>query len=167
MNKLLKDILVESILGDSHIAKVGANKAFITFEQSIKKSDYLKFLHETVTKDGLNVGSITKYTREDLRYNKINESLYFKSENTESLRSLADSFLNESNKKIIPADIGDLLTPRGLAFWIMDDGQQVKRGGVTLCTDSYTKAEVSTLREVLKEKFNLDTSLHIKKVLMM
>jgi hypothetical protein len=34
MNKLLKDMLVGTILGDSHIAKVGTNKAFITFEQS-------------------------------------------------------------------------------------------------------------------------------------
>jgi len=163
MNKLLKDMLVGTILGDSHIAKVGTNKAFITFEQSIKKSDYLNYLHETVTKEGLIVGSIKKYSRNDLRYNKINESLYFKSENTEALRTLADSFLTEDNKKIIPSNIGDLLTPRGLAFWIMDDGQQVKKGGVTLCTDSYSSAEVQILKDVLKANFNLDTSIHIKK----
>lgn len=163
MNKLLKDMLVGTILGDSHIAKVGTNKAFITFEQSIKKSDYLNYLHETVTKEGLIVGSIKKYSRNDLRYNKINESLYFKSENIEALRTLADSFLTEDNKKIIPANIGDLLTPRGLAFWIMDDGQQVKKGGVTLCTDSYSSAEVQILKDVLKANFNLDTSIHRKK----
>jgi hypothetical protein len=163
MNKLLKDMLVGTILGDSHIAKVGTNKAFITFEQSIKKSDYLNYLHETVIKEGLIVGSIKKYSRNDLRYNKINESLYFKSENTEALRTLADSFLTEDNKKIIPANIGDLLTPRGLAFWIMDDGQQVKKGGVTLCTDSYSSAEVQILKDVLKANFNLDTSIHRKK----
>jgi hypothetical protein len=163
MNKLLKDMLVGTILGDSHVARVGTNKAFITFEQTIKKSDYLNYLHETVLKEGLNVGSITKYIRNDSRYNKINESLYFKSENSEALRTLADNFLNEANKKIIPANIEDLLTPRGLAFWIMDDGQQVKNGGVTLCTDSYSSAEVQTLRGVLKAKFNLDTTLHTKK----
>jgi hypothetical protein len=163
MNKLLKDMLVGTILGDSHIAKVGTNKAFITFEQSIKKSDYLNYLHETVKKEGLIVGSIKKYSRSDLRYNKINESLYFKSENTEALRTLADSFLTEDNKKIIPANIGDLLTPRGLAFWIMDDGQQVKKGGVTLCTDSYSSEEIQILKDVLKANFNLDTSIHRKK----
>ena len=163
MNKLLKDMLVGTILGDAHIAKVGTNKAFITFEQSIKKSDYLNYLHEMVTKEGLIVGSIKKYSRNDLRYNKINESLYFKSENTEALRTLADSFLTEDNKKIIPANIGDQLTPRGLAFWIMDDGQQVKKGGVTLCTDSYSSAEVQILKDVLKANFNLDTSSHRKK----
>lgn len=45
----------------------------------------------------------------------------------------------------------------------MDDGQQVKRGGVTLCTDSYNTEEVNFLKEALKEKFNLDTTIHRKK----
>nr|AYE93399.1 LAGLIDADG homing endonuclease [Termitomyces sp.]AYE93413.1 LAGLIDADG homing endonuclease [Termitomyces sp.] len=66
-------------------------------------------------------------------------------------------------KKVIPANIADHLTPRSLAFWIMDDGQQVKTGGVTLCTDSYNKEEVNILREALKNKFNLETSIHNKK----
>jgi len=45
----------------------------------------------------------------------------------------------------------------------LDDGQQVKRGGVTLCTDSYDIEEVNTLKEALKVKFNLDTTIHHKK----
>jgi hypothetical protein len=51
-------------------------------------------------------------------------------------------FLDSEGKKVIPTNIADHLTPRSLAFWIMDDGQQVKRGGVTLCTDSYSEEEV-------------------------
>lgn len=47
----------------------------------------------------------------------------------------------------------------------MDDGQQVKRGGVTLCTDSYKPEEISILRKVLLENFNLITSIHKKKIL--
>nr|YP_010714099.1 hypothetical protein P2X57_mgp03 [Fuscoporia gilva]WDD39662.1 hypothetical protein [Fuscoporia gilva] len=45
----------------------------------------------------------------------------------------------------------------------MDDGQAVKKGGVTLCTDSYNSEEVSLLRNALKNKFNLPTSIHDKK----
>ena len=44
----------------------------------------------------------------------------------------------------------------------MDDGQQVKRGGVTLCTDSFNTNEVSLLREALLSKFNLETTIHHK-----
>ena len=75
-----------------------------------------------------------------------NSSLYFRTQSLESLKPLADMFLDSSNKKIIPTNIADHLSPRSLAFWIMDDGQQVKRGGVTLCTDSFNTNEVSLLR---------------------
>lgn len=58
-------------------------------------------------------------------------------------------FLNDEGNKVIPSNFGDHLTPRSLAFWIMDDGQRVKRGGVTLCTDSYNQNEIQILRDVL------------------
>jgi hypothetical protein len=45
----------------------------------------------------------------------------------------------------------------------MGDGQQVKTGGVTLCTDSYKPEEVSLLRKVLQENFGLLTNIHKKK----
>lgn len=45
----------------------------------------------------------------------------------------------------------------------MDDGQQVKRGGLTLCTDSYKSEEIEILRKVLKDNFNLNSSIHNKK----
>jgi hypothetical protein len=45
----------------------------------------------------------------------------------------------------------------------MDDGQQVKRGGVTLCTDSFKSEEINILREALQANFNLITTIHKKK----
>jgi hypothetical protein len=44
----------------------------------------------------------------------------------------------------------------------MDDGQRVKNGGITLCTDSYNTKEVNILREALKTNFNLETTIHLK-----
>jgi hypothetical protein len=76
---------------------------------------------------------------------------------------LADMFLNEKGKKIVPKDIAEHLTARSLAYWIMVDGQQVKRGGVTLCTDSYSSEEVKLLRKALNCVFNIDTTIHRKK----
>lgn len=72
-------------------------------------------------------------------------------------------FLDESGKKRVPHNISEHLTQRGLAHWIMDDGQRVKRGGVTLCTDSFNSEEVGILRETLRANFNLITSIHNKK----
>ena len=43
-NKHLKDFLVGTLLGDAHIGKTGLNKAFISFEHSSKKTEYLNYL---------------------------------------------------------------------------------------------------------------------------
>ena len=37
-------------------------------------------------------------------------------------------FYNSDNFKIVPSNIQDLLTPRGLAYWIMDDGSLQNKG---------------------------------------
>jgi hypothetical protein len=165
MNKTLKDMLIGVILGDAHIGKTGLDKAFISFEQSKSKINYLNYLHSLTKEGGLPLldESIKEYSREDTRYNNKTNSLYFRTQSLEVLRPLADQFLNDKGKKIIPTNIAELLTPRSLAFWIMDDGQQVKRGGVTLCTDSFKTDEVKILRDALKTNFNLDTSIHNKK----
>ena len=56
--------------------------------------------------------------------------------------------------KIIPNNIGELLTEIGLAYWLMGDGFYRKnRGGVFICTDSYTPKEVELLVETLMNKF--------------
>ena len=58
--------------------------------------------------------------------------------------------------KLIPKNIGDLLTPLGLAHWICQDGSYHKVSkGVVLCTDSFTKEDVQLLISVLQNKFNL------------
>jgi hypothetical protein len=45
----------------------------------------------------------------------------------------------------------------------MDDGQQVKRGGVILCTDSYNLTEITLLRDALQTNFNIKTTVHVKR----
>jgi hypothetical protein len=45
----------------------------------------------------------------------------------------------------------------------MDDGQYVKNGGLTLCTDNFTLQEVNVLKSVLENKYGLLCSLHNKK----
>jgi hypothetical protein len=103
------------------------------------------------------------YTRTDKRYNIIKKSLYFRTSSLEELKPFAETFLNSEGTKMIPSNISELLTLRSLAFWIMDDGQQVKKGGLTLCTDSFNSEEISLLRKALETNFNLITSIHTKK----
>ena len=44
MNTIL-EMLIGTLLGDAHIGRSGLNKAFISFEQSKQKIEYLNFLH--------------------------------------------------------------------------------------------------------------------------
>jgi len=44
----------------------------------------------------------------------------------------------------------------------MDDGQYVKNGGLTLCTDNFTADEVLQLKSILESKYGLICTLHKK-----
>jgi len=63
--------------------------------------------------------------------------------------------------KIVPLDIFNLLTPLGLAFWIMGDGA-IRNMGLVLCTDSYTIPDIVRLMNVLigVYKFDLKCTIH-------
>ena len=63
------------------------------------------------------------------------------------------------NKKIVPENISGLLTSRGLAFWIMDDGS--KHGsGLHISVYGFSNRDVDKLMFTLQDKFNLKCSIH-------
>nr|YP_009926576.1 hypothetical protein [Wolfiporia cocos]QNH92640.1 hypothetical protein [Wolfiporia cocos]QNH92694.1 hypothetical protein [Wolfiporia cocos] len=61
------------------------------------------------------------------------------------------------NEKIIPDNIYEILTPRSLAFWIMDDGS---RQGDGLHISVYAFSNIEKLIFTLENKFNLKCSIH-------
>jgi hypothetical protein len=68
-------------------------------------------------------------------------------------------FYDANKKKIVPENIRELLTPRGLAFWIQDDGS--KHGsGLHLSVYGFSNADVDKLMFTLQDKFNLRCSIH-------
>lgn len=160
--KYINNLLVGCLLGDAHIRRTKEGKSYITFEQTVKHEKYILSLYEIISKY-LDLKEIKYYIRNDKRHSSVNNSIYFRTESTELLNPLADLFLSSDNKKIINANIVEYLDLIALAYWICDDGQLVKRGGITLCTDSYTLSEVEILINILENKFNLKCSIHNKK----
>lgn len=62
-----------------------------------------------------------------------------------------------NNKKIIPLNIEELLTPLGLAYWICDDRTfNKKHKYIRLATNSYTFDEINLLLKTFKNKFNFN-----------
>jgi len=99
MKKLLKNMLVGVILGDTSITKtLITNKATISFEQSKDKIEYVNYLHDLLVKNSMaiTINSIKEQSTLDIRYN--NYSLYFSTQLLLILRPLADLFLDETGK---------------------------------------------------------------------
>lgn len=67
--------------------------------------------------------------------------------------------------KVVPNQIGELLTESSLAYWFMDHGSQKskKSKGVLLNTQSFTKAEVEKLCVLLHNRFGLLASPRAQK----
>jgi LAGLIDADG DNA endonuclease family len=116
MNDKIKDILVGCLLGDAHIEKSGKNKAYITFEQTVKHKQYILNIYELLKSvEGLGLHDIKYYKRTDSRYKVVNESIYFKTHSSELLFPFLEMFLL-NDKKILPLDIENLLNPITLAY---------------------------------------------------
>jgi len=61
--------------------------------------------------------------------------------------------------KIVPLNIYELLTPIGLAFWIMDDGSR-QGSGLHISVYGFYNEDVDRLMFTLQDKFGLKCSIH-------
>lgn len=154
----IEEVIVGSLLGDADI-EMGARAINGRFKitQSTKYEDYFYMLFEIFNQFCSNSPKLNTYL--DKRTNKEYNSLYLRTKRLPLFTEYYNLFyLN--GVKVIPKNIYDLLTPLGLAHWIMQDGSFHKVSkGVTLCTDSFTKEEVQLLISVLQEKFNLNCTI--------
>lgn len=124
MNKSIKEILIGTLLGDAHIRRVGVDKAYVTFEQSTKKEDYIKYLLEEVTKSPLSIlkdkdnNLLREYNRQDPRSGTNTSSFYFRTESTSELNPIANMFLDQDNNKKIPSieELKSDFTHKSLAY---------------------------------------------------
>jgi len=138
-------LFVGSLLGDSHMSKIGKNSYHIRFEQGFVHKDYIFWLHKIVKNKGYT-------TTKPIFKGKI---YYFYTYSFNSLKFIYDEFyLN--NKKLLPSKsfLDTYLTPLALAIWVLDDGG-LQKTGLTLETDKFTKEEVLILCDILQSKFKL------------
>jgi len=89
------------------------------------------------------------------------QSLYFRTLAMPCLNFYHELFYKD-NIKVIPINLEELLTARGLAYWIMDDGGKSVHNQTILHTRSFNKEEVEYLQTVLNKNFELRTRLEEK-----
>jgi len=104
----------------------------------------------------------TILTRNNRKTGLITQSLYFRTLAMPCLNYYYEIFYKDK-KKLIPRNLDELLTARGLAYWIMDDGGKSVYNQTILHTRAFTKEEVIYLQSVLNKNFELVTRLEEKK----
>ena len=104
----------------------------------------------------------TILTRNNKKTGLITRSLYFRTLAMPCLNYYHELFY-PNKQKIIPRNLEELLTARGLAYWIMDDGGKSVHNQTILHTRSFSKEEVIYLQFVLEKNFDLRTRLEEKK----
>jgi hypothetical protein len=151
------NIIIGNLLGDLHINKQ-RNNARLMFKQGSINEAYILHLYD-LFKDYCGTGP--KYRgNPHVRNGNINNSISFNTFSLPCFNYYRDLFYI-NGVKVIPLNIGELLTPVGLAYWAMDDGCKLKKNFV-LCTDSYSFSEVELLIKVLKDNFDLNCTYLIR-----
>jgi LAGLIDADG DNA endonuclease family len=157
----VKDILVGVMLSDGHISRrsTTSNPRFI-FNQSGKKEKrtYFELVYKTF-KPFCSI-DFNPYIIEwnDKKIGKEYSSINFA---TLQLPCFIEPYFiwYKKGKKRVPANIIDILTPVGLAHWIMGDGSK-QNLGLHLSVYAFTKEDVNLLIEALEFKFGLKCSIH-------
>ena len=94
----------------------------------------------------------------DVRTGKIYKSIYVRTLRFVCLNKYYDLFYKDKIK-VVPLNIEDLLTPIGLAHWLMGDGY-LHNGVILICSESFTKEEQELLIAVLYSKFSIKATLN-------
>ena len=165
-NKIIYEVIIGNLLGDGHINRKNIERwpninSRLEFTFSISNKSYLDYLKNVIYKDITGKAEPTPWPNPNIT-GKTPTQYWFGTKALPFITNLHKEWyrLVNNNKfiKIVPLNISDLLTQRGLAHWIMDDGYYTN-GYVFLCTDSYSLLEIELLIFTLKQNFNLDSKI--------
>ncbi|KNZ71305.1 Intron-encoded DNA endonuclease aI5 alpha [Termitomyces sp. J132] len=146
--------MIGLMLGDGHINK---KDRFIYAQSSLRihHSNYFKHVL-SLFKPYLCEDFVLKIKSfRDKKTNKTYNALSFSTLKFPCFYPYRRLFYDSNNKKIVPSTIQNLLTPRGLAYLIMDDGS-IKNSGLILNTYRFTSSDVIKLKTAIENLFVLN-----------
>lgn len=175
------EITTGILLGDGNLQKPsGCNYYRLRFAQNSIRQDYvIHLLNKYQT--GVQITNLVQLkplvNRKQPRIysyitklNKLNKQSYcFETRISSAFNEHADIFyFNNSSRKTLCNNLDvlyDMLTPKALAYWYMDDGTwpNKKAKSFQLCTHGYTVQQVKYLSSILNKKFQLVTNIGFNK----
>ena len=156
----LHEIIIGSMLGDLSAEKPNKNcNTRLQFKQSLMNKKYIEHTYALFKEYcGTKPLIMSKY---DPRVNKLKvySAVKFQTLSLSCFNIYKQLFYDTAGKKIVPLNIEQLLTNRGLTYWFMDDGYKSLKG-FYICTESFSLSEIELLVNVLINKFGLRSSYH-------
>lgn len=153
LSKSQKEILVGLLLGDGCLERPkNSTGARLKISQCLKQKEFVWWLYENFSSF---IATLPKIYRNELRFNTLTHRCF---------KQFYDMFYPKGIK-IVPNNVQDFLTPTAFTVWFMGDGS-VKSNecrGRILNTQSFKRSDIERLTFVLKEKFNLISSIRMQK----
>ena len=153
-----QEILVGLLLGDGCLETQNGGRTYrLKVEQSARHEAYVRRIHELFSEWVLTPPR-RRLSRASNGTMTINWA--FQTVSHEAFQPYGLQFYGGGRKKV-PGLITDWLTPRGFAYWFMDDGsmKSAESKGVLLNTQAYAPADVERLIEVLRSQFGLQAKI--------
>jgi hypothetical protein len=155
------DVLIGSLLGDARLECRSIGKrhpitARLRIHHSEKQKDYVFWKYE-IFKDIVERGPRKIMVWHDPKRNKNHYSWYFHSISSENL-GLLHKYFYRGRTKVLPKNIFDLITPRALAVWFMDDGTNAGNSYV-MNTQCFSKEEQFKIINFFKEKYGINAKM--------
>ncbi len=158
-NEDVYSVITGSLLGDGYANNRSGEGVRICYRQSIRHKEYLFWLYNFFYNRGYTSNlQPRQYTRTiKSKEGKVYYGFEFNTFTFRSFSSIYKSFY-KNGKKVIPSNIYEYLTPLALAVWLMDDGGWANYG-IRIATNSFKLQEVELLNNVIKSKYNLETTI--------
>ena len=158
-NSDILEVIIGSILGKATANNITGEGVRICYRQSIRHKEYLFFLYKFFYNRGYTSNLQPRQYTRTIRSKEGTEYCGYEF-NTFTFRSFnwIHRMFYKNGRKVIPGNIYEYLTPLALAIWIMDDGGFANYG-IRLSTNSFKLKEVELLQDVLKSKYNLETTI--------
>lgn len=157
---MLDEIIIGSMLGDLTAERpTPSSNTRLQFKQASVNEPYVDHLYSLFNEYcGSKPINLSRFDSRPNRA-KFHNAIKFQTLNLPCFNKYKELFYNTEGIKIIPSNLKDLLTERGLAYWIMDDGYKYTQG-LYISTDSYTFEETEFLCDILRTKFGLECNPH-------
>ena len=158
-NEDILSVIYGTLLGDSSIEKRSNNIRFC-FQQENKNVEYLFWLWNLLSESGY-CSQVKPILRlRTAAKGKIRFYYKFNTYTFPNLNYIYEQFFwnSQFEKKRVPINIIEHLTPLAFACWIMDDGSKVG-SGIKLATLGFIKEDVELLANTLLKKWNISTTI--------